>query len=401
VRDRTRTRFGGPGTWLEENLEPKATRVRASRGAGCNLAPLLLAFALRFHGISRHFGLGTATLLTEARVIGRLITHKPIFVGFNVTNRCNLRCSFCSVPELPYPDMTLAQIHHVFDRLVELGIPVVGITGGEPFLRKDLADILAAAEARGMKTTLVTNGAALTRDRMAELSHLRNLVQFALSVDSLDGATYAQLRGRAALPETLARFLSLRRFGPDTSYKINVVVTPENADEVEAMVDFAAATGLFITFIPLNIGPGGLHRGKSHGVITDQDRQRMVSAFETLRRLKLSGAPLWDHRDFYLFAMAYVKGEAMGPCGAGELFLDLRSDGNLAFCNELEHAISLLEVDHISLPTLSAIRRQWAHRIHACATAGACCYTCSYNVVATAQNLPAYIFDYLKLHWRG
>ena len=340
-------------------------------------------------------------MLAEFKVISRLLTRKPIFIGYNVTNRCNMRCTFCSVPDLPNPDMTLPQVESALDRVAEMGIPVVGVTGGEPFLRKDLADIMKAIEVRGMKTTLVTNGEALTQARMEELREVKNIVHFALSVDSLDRHTYASLRGKKSLPETLKRFLDIRRFGPPAVYKLNVVVTPHNVDELETIVQFAMAAGVALSFIPLNVGPGGFHRGKDDSNIDGSARQKMADAFDTLRRLKLEGAPLWDHRDFYLLAKRYLLGEPMGPCGAGELFLDLRSDGGLAFCNEMEHFTSLLEVERFSLKDLAEARRGWADRIDHCATNQACCYTCSYNIAATAQNLPAYIFDYMKLRWRG
>jgi MoaA/NifB/PqqE/SkfB family radical SAM enzyme len=345
--------------------------------------------------------MGSATLLAETKVIARLLTRKPIFVGYNVTNRCNMRCTFCSVPDLPNPDMTLPQVESALDRVAELGIPVVGVTGGEPFLRKDLAAIMKAIEVRGMKSTLVTNGEALTRARMEELGELKNIVHFALSVDSLDRDTYASLRGRKNLPETLSRFLNIRRYGPPAVYKLNVVVTPYNVDEIETIVRFAEAAGVALSFIPLNVGPGGFHRGKDDSNIDGPARQKMADAFDTLRALKLGGAPLWDHRDFYLMAKRYLLGEPLGPCGAGELFLDLRSDGGLAHCNEMEHFVSLLEVDHFSLKDLARHRQEWADRIEKCSSNQACCYTCSYNITATAQNLPAYIFDYLKLRWRG
>ena len=340
-------------------------------------------------------------MLAEVKVISRLLTKKPIFIGFNVTNRCNMRCTFCSVPNLPNPDMTLPQIEHALDRVAEMGIPVVGVTGGEPFLRRDLAEIMKAIEVRGMKSTLVTNGEALTEARMVELSGLQNIVHFALSVDSLDRSTYESLRGRRSLPETLTRFLNIRRHGPPAVYKLNVVVTPDNVDEIETIVEFAVAAGIALSFIPLNVGPGGFHRGQNDLAIDAAARERMAGAFDSLRELKLKGAPLWDHRDFYLLAKRYLLGQPMGPCGAGELFLDLRSDGKLAFCNEMEHVISLLDVERFTLKDLAASRQSWTDRIDACSRNQACCYTCSYNITATAQNLPAYLFDYLQLRWRG
>ena len=337
-------------------------------------------------------------MLAEANIIYRLLAGKPIFAGFNVTNKCTMRCTFCSVPELTHRDMTLAEVEHALDCLNGVGVPVVGVTGGEPFMRKDLAAIVRAIASRGMKTTIVTNGELFDRSRAEELKEFGNIVHFALSVDSLDRGVYGDLRGkRKALEKILPRYLDSIAHGPKTAYKFNVVVGPDNLDELADFVRLAEACGLYVSFIPMNVAPGGLHRGRNYPSLTPEKRQQVASAFETLRRWKLDGRPLWDHRDFYLHAAAYMRGEAMDDCRAGRLFLDLRSDGKLAFCNEMEHFIDLLEVDRLTWSQVKGIRSAWRERIHACRTDSACCYTCSYNVTATAHNIPAYIWDYFRL----
>ncbi len=341
-------------------------------------------------------------MLAEANIILRLLAGRPVFVGYNVTNRCNLRCRFCNVPSLPNPDMTIEQVRTAFDRLKELGIPVLGITGGEPFLREDLPDILAAADERGMKVTLVTNGHLLDRARMASISRFRNIIHFALSLDSLDPATYRRLRGGRLTPgEVLADFLRLTRVGPPTVYKLNVVVGPHNVDEVDLLLRLAASSGLGVSFIPMNIGPGGFHRAAEFPGLDDAMRERIALRFEALRVAKIQGAPLWDHRDYYRYAARYMRRQTMDECGAGRFFLDLRSDGHLAFCNEMDAFVSLLKVDRLSHRFLRRSLDEWSDRIERCRLAGACCYTCSYNIKATAANLPAYVWDYLRFQTRS
>lgn len=336
-------------------------------------------------------------MIAELKVIHRLLSQRPVFVGFNVTNRCTMRCKFCNVPALEHRDMSLDEIHRVLDQLAGIGVPVVGVTGGEPFLRKDLPEIIGAIADRGMKCTVVTNGELFNVERARELAHFDNIVHFALSVDSLDSALYAELRGKKKLPEILHRYLDAIQHGPKTAYKFNVVLGPENLDEIDSFMTLARANGLFLSFLPMNVAPGGLHRGSDYPGLTREKRTEISAAFLALRKLKLSGAPLWDHRDFYHYAARYVQGEQMGECGAGRLFLDLRSDGKLAFCNEMPHFLDLLQVDKLTLKMIREGRREWQDRIEGCQTDSACCYTCSYNVTATAHNLPAYIWDYFRL----
>lgn len=336
-------------------------------------------------------------MLAELKVIHRLLSRRPVFVGFNVTNRCTMRCSFCNVPALAHRDMEPEEIEHVLDLLAGIAVPVVGVTGGEPFLRKDLADIVDGIARRGMKCTVVTNGELFTRERARELARFDNIVHFALSVDSLDNTVYAGLRGKRVLAQVVHRYVDAIQFGPAAAYKFNVVLGPDNLDEIDTFLTLAVANGLYLSFLPMNVAPGGMHRGAQFPGLTPAVREKIAQAFERLRALKLAGAPLWDHRNFYNYAASYVRGEAMGECGAGELFLDLRSDGKLAFCNEMPHFLDLLSLDRLTLAMIRDKRKEWADRIAACQTDTACCYTCSYNVTATAHNLPAYMWDYLAL----
>ncbi len=338
---------------------------------------------------------------SELRVLARLMTGKPIFLGFNITNTCNLRCAFCSVPSLTNRDMTLPEIEHAANRIKELGIPVVGITGGEPFMRRDLSDIVGIFAQRDIQVTITSNGELLSRKRIEELARHSNILQFALSLDSLDRETYARIRGKDILPKVLEQFTQARDHGPSTVYKINVVLGPDNVDEVDDFVAFVEASKLYASFIPMNIAPGGLHRGKNYDGWGPAGRERVAGAFEHLRALKLAGAPLWDHRDFYRFAQDYVLGRAMPPCRAGQLFLDLRSDGKLAFCNETDHFIDLLETPKMSQKLLEEKRKEWFPVLDACRLDGACCYTCSYNITATAHSIPAYVWDYFQLRYLG
>src|SRR6516164_10369554 len=93
----------------------------------------------------------------------------------SLTDRCNLRCAYCMPPEgldwLPSDDvLTAAEI----GRLIRIGVTMLGIrevrfTGGEPLLRRDLAEIVASAAALDPRPeiSLTTNGIGLDRRAVA------------------------------------------------------------------------------------------------------------------------------------------------------------------------------------------------------------------------------------------
>jgi len=83
----------------------------------------------------------------------------PVFVQFYPTLRCNRACAFCFNRSLgPLPDVAPADFGRLLDRLAAAGVWTLDLLGGEPTLHTDLEDLVAALAARGMRTTISTNG---------------------------------------------------------------------------------------------------------------------------------------------------------------------------------------------------------------------------------------------------
>jgi radical SAM protein with 4Fe4S-binding SPASM domain len=100
----------------------------------------------------------------------------PIKVMFELTYRCNLECRHCYVgrpavnvgPE----ELETDQVFHILDQLAEAGCLNIGFTGGEPFLRKDIFEIIEYARKKGFNVVVLTNGTLITpkgADRLKEL----------------------------------------------------------------------------------------------------------------------------------------------------------------------------------------------------------------------------------------
>ena len=87
----------------------------------------------------------------------------PNEVIIELTNGCNLECSFCmnnrrlkNLTELHF-----TKVFSVLEDIKEHGIKAVRFTGGEPFLRRDLPDILRKAKSLGLYVILNTNSILL------------------------------------------------------------------------------------------------------------------------------------------------------------------------------------------------------------------------------------------------
>jgi radical SAM protein with 4Fe4S-binding SPASM domain len=87
----------------------------------------------------------------------------PYRMDLAITYRCNNDCSHCyNDRSRDYPELSTQDWYRILDKLWEIGIPHVVFTGGEPTLRRDLADLIEHAEQNGQITGINTNGRRLS-----------------------------------------------------------------------------------------------------------------------------------------------------------------------------------------------------------------------------------------------
>jgi radical SAM protein with 4Fe4S-binding SPASM domain len=100
---------------------------------------------------------------------------RPSEVIWNITNRCNLLCDHCYMaadghtkPDQLSDDEAIALV----DQMVDSGVPVLFMSGGEPMMRKNFWEILEHARNGGMHVTISTNATLIDRDAAKRLKHL-------------------------------------------------------------------------------------------------------------------------------------------------------------------------------------------------------------------------------------
>lgn len=301
----------------------------------------------------------------------------------------------CAVHHGPDDSLPLAELDRALRGLRAQGVKIVEISGGEPFLRSDLPEILDLLDRLGFLFTFNTNGTALTDRGVAALARTRGLLQVALSLDSLDRERYRMLRGRDHLHLALSALERLRAARLPGALKINFAMSRHNEREAPALLDFARASELFLSVFPVNQGPGA-HRSERTDSFstTDDERHRMARRFDELALLRLRGAPLWEPSAFYRAAARFLRGERLGPCGAGELYVDLRADGSIAPCVELPPVAT---VDDLSSGRVAGALAATRAAVAACRAGTPCCYTCTVNLAETARHPIAYVAETVRV----
>src|SRR5215813_11454982 len=173
----------------------------------------------------------------------------------SLTDRCNLRCSYCMPPEgldwLPGPDqLTDDELTRLLGVAVQqLGITEIRFTGGEPILRRGLAGIVArtAALRPRPEISLTTNGIGLAR--LAEPLHKAGLDRVNVSLDTLSQETFVRLARRDRLADVLAGLAAAAGTGL-APVKVNAVLM-RGVNEAEAvpLLRFCLERGYQLRFI--------------------------------------------------------------------------------------------------------------------------------------------------------
>jgi cyclic pyranopterin phosphate synthase len=276
--------------------------------------------------------------LVLADAYGRVATDLRV----SLTDRCNLRCSYCMPPEgldwLPGAEVLTDEeiVRLITIGVQRLGIRTVRLTGGEPLLRKNLellvADISALSPAP--EIALTTNGIGLaTRAEKLAAAGLRRIN---VSLDTLDPDTFTKISRRRRLPDVLAGIAAAREAGLQP-VKINtVLLRGVNDHETFDLLQWAMAEQVQLRFIEqMPLDPQ--HGWKRDEMITAAEiKQRLAEHVELLEdpedALTRGSAPAELYRvagtDYSVGIIASVTQPFCGACDR----VRLTADGQVRNC---------------------------------------------------------------------
>jgi cyclic pyranopterin phosphate synthase len=218
------------------------------------------------------------------------------YVRLSVTDRCNLRCSYClpgGFTGFDEPDDRLSfdEIERVIGAFARLGVSKVRLTGGEPLVRRGLSG-LAARLARLPGITdlsLSTNAVLLARNagalRQAGVHRLN------VSLDTLRPERFAEITGGGRLDKVLEGLMAGKRAG-FAPIKLNMVALKGvNDDEFEDMMEFCLEHDFALRFIEtMPVGDAG--RGAmAHFLDLQEVKRRLARRFDLIPGVMPGGGP--------------------------------------------------------------------------------------------------------------
>lgn len=267
----------------------------------------------------------------DLRFVGGILRKQPFQVLVQVTNRCNMRCSFCGFwPNgvAPRLELTVADYERIADELAGIGTFLVSVEGGEPLLRPDIVDIVRAF-GRHHAPVLYTNGTYVD-DAMASALFGAGVAQVGVSIDFADAARHdAKRRLDGAFDQAWRAVDTLLAHAPHGGAQVHVmtILMKENQADVEPLLQMTAARGVghCVTLLSTD----GFRRGKS---ADDQLPDESLSA--RMLQLWRRYPHMRTFRDYLARMDAFVAQEAMPTCHAGEQSFNIDHVGNVSPCIE-------------------------------------------------------------------
>ena len=155
----------------------------------------------------------------------------PVVASIKITQRCNLHCTHCTWVNKVTHDLPLESWKNIIDIIYRRGCFVVFVEGGEPTLRKDLAEIVKYIKNKGMVCILFTNGTRKLPD--LELDAIW------ISIDGTE-KSHDNIRGKG----TYRKIMDTLRQYPDQNIYSMTTLSRVNADEIEAICRELSSTSL-------------------------------------------------------------------------------------------------------------------------------------------------------------
>ena len=180
----------------------------------------------------------------------------PLYVQFYITARCNLACEQCNIiySDAKHQEMDIDQINKVAENLKKIGVNIVLLIGGEPFIRKDIDKIVKAFTSRNIHVRMQTNGIATEKQ-------LKSCVNYggkdiSISLDTLEPSLQDEINGgfKKSWTRAINTISNVSNIFPENSTAFfNSVIMPKNLNQIIKVIKFATKIGWGVSLVPVHV----------------------------------------------------------------------------------------------------------------------------------------------------
>lgn len=291
----------------------------------CDIPNFVQDFLLESVG-KGHILLCTSKVNYEPKIYGDFSMITPINACLEITKQCPLRCRHCynESGTVRTQEMSLSEIKVVLDKLNNLGVQKLMITGGEPTSRSDFIDIVEYASSRFVGVSIASNGYLITKELARALSRYKNKVVVQISIDGTEEHHNKIRCVHDSYEKALAAINYMSEFGIPV-----IAANTLNAENFLDMEEVAAtvhkAGALQLTF-GLTASQG---RARKTNLAQKIDAEEFISRALDLKHKYL------DHGLFISIeedTMSKISASHSSYCGAGVSQVTIRENGDVSPC---------------------------------------------------------------------
>ncbi len=248
----------------------------------------------------------------------------PLFVHFECTYRCNMKCIFCNVWRKNFfeNEATTQKIKQRLFECWDLGCSVTSFTGGEPLLREDIGKLLEFSSRKiGLFTGLVTNGILLNK-KINEISKYTDFL--AVSFDVNNKQIFNKTRGVDAFEKVKKNIELAKKIGVEID--LFSVITEETFEFIDDTIEFAKSLELPIHFSPVDNVP------REFMDISEAQELKINETGKVLRKLNEEKK---EYKKLH-FESDYFKFQCLGGfnnvirCSSASTTISLKPDASIA-----------------------------------------------------------------------
>jgi GTP 3',8-cyclase len=217
------------------------------------------------------------------------------YVRLSVTDKCNLRCFYCMPKgfkdfEQPAHWLSFEEIERVIKAFTELGVARVRLTGGEPLVRKNIAELAQRLTALPGLNDLSLSTNAMLLDKQANALHDAGVSRINVSLDTLDPEKFRAITGGELQP-VLDGLIAAKNAG-FSPIKINMVAMKDvNDDEFEDMVKFCLQHDFTLRFIETMPMGATAEDATDHYIDLQTVKQKLAGSFDLIPGVVPGGGP--------------------------------------------------------------------------------------------------------------
>ena len=247
----------------------------------------------------------------------------PLYCEWEITSRCNMKCSFCSTwvdNRNTKKDILKKEALTIIDQLAELGTKMIHFSGGEPTLRDDLSELISYAQSKGILVALTTNGSA-SNEIIKKISHA-DIIRVSIDGPEKFHDNVRRYPGAYNKAISTIQYLQYLKKSPQITSVFSLDSTYLNFVELSRMSK-KLNTDIAINLLGINIS---LQNSEFSNIFSEL----AINYLDTIKKLKKMFGRIILNSEPIPMIIRYGGLDKFG-CRAMDIALSIKSDGTVSF----------------------------------------------------------------------